>query len=238
MPPKVKVPDGELTTPELRKLIRAHNLLSKITIPKGTDRLGIIKLIQMKGYKVNHKKKSIDPTPSRRDGQITLTRADKVLPKKKTESEKKEAKVKRDKKKVVADTEAFKKRDAQVKALGKIVAKRKKGVPIKKPEETVPEFTTVKQLEKYFMTSLNTFEKKEINPFIQKVKLMKTKKEIQDGKTALRRIGSKRILDILEANEDLFEDEEKYEELEEIYEKRYTRLTNVITARLEALKSM
>ena len=124
-----------------------------------------------------------------------------------------------------------------MKALGKIVAKRKKGVPIKKPVETIPEFTTVKQLEKYFMTSLNTFEKKEINPFIQKVKLMETKKEIQDARKVLRRIGSKRIMDILEANEDLV-DEEKYEELEEIYEKRYTRLSNVITARLEALKSM
>ena len=36
MPPKKKVPEGELTSAELRKLIRAHNKLTKITIPKGT----------------------------------------------------------------------------------------------------------------------------------------------------------------------------------------------------------
>ena len=47
MPPKT-TPAGELTAPELRKLIRAHNILSKITIPKGTDRQGLIKLIEKK----------------------------------------------------------------------------------------------------------------------------------------------------------------------------------------------
>ncbi len=78
MPPKQVVPTGELTGPELRKLIRAHNILSKITIPKGTDRNGLIALIQKRKYKVNHKKKSIEPMVSRREGIITLKKAEEL----------------------------------------------------------------------------------------------------------------------------------------------------------------
>lgn len=78
MPPKQVVPTGELTGPELRKLIRAHNILSKITIPKGTDRNGLITLIQKRKYKVNHKKKSIEPMVSRREGIITLKKAEEL----------------------------------------------------------------------------------------------------------------------------------------------------------------
>ena len=55
----VKTPKGELTGAELRKLIKAHNILVSIKIPKGTDREGLIKLIEDKGYKVDHKKKAI-----------------------------------------------------------------------------------------------------------------------------------------------------------------------------------
>ena len=78
MPPKKTIPAGELTAPELRKLIRAHNILSKITIPKGTDRQGLIKLIEKRKYVVNHVKKSIDPKVSRREGIITLKKAEEL----------------------------------------------------------------------------------------------------------------------------------------------------------------
>ena len=78
MPPKKTTPAGELTAPELRKLIRAHNILSKITIPKGTDRQGLIKLIEKRKYVVNHVKKSIDPKVSRREGIITLKKAEEL----------------------------------------------------------------------------------------------------------------------------------------------------------------
>jgi len=70
-------PAGELTAPELRKLIRAHNILSKITIPKGTDRNGLIKLIEDKKYKVNHAKKKIEPQ-QQRGKQITLKQAEEL----------------------------------------------------------------------------------------------------------------------------------------------------------------
>ena len=108
MPPKIKTPDGELTAPELRKLIRAHNILVTIKIPKGTDRLGLIKLIEGKGYKVDHKKKAlIDAKKDRpRRPQVTLKNAveltkpiPKTLLQKNKQLEKKEAKIVEDKKK-------------------------------------------------------------------------------------------------------------------------------------------
>ena len=93
MPHKKSVPEGELTATELRKLIKAHNILSKITIPKGTDREGLIKLIEKRRYVVNHIKKSIDPKVSRREGNITLKKAEELTkpkPKKEKTGEDKE----------------------------------------------------------------------------------------------------------------------------------------------------
>lgn len=54
-----------LTAPELRKLIKAHNELSKIKIPKGATADDMVKLIEGAGYKVNHEKKEISPKPTR-----------------------------------------------------------------------------------------------------------------------------------------------------------------------------
>ena len=52
MPPKKKIPVGELTSAEIRKLIRAHNTIVKknllIKIPAGTTREGLIKLVEDK----------------------------------------------------------------------------------------------------------------------------------------------------------------------------------------------
>jgi len=54
-----------LTSQELRKLIRAHNELSKIKIPKGASAEDMVKLIEDAGYKVDHEKKEISPKPTR-----------------------------------------------------------------------------------------------------------------------------------------------------------------------------
>ena len=51
--------NGELSTPEIRKLIRAHNVLVSINIPAGASREQIIKILDKKGYTVNHKNKAI-----------------------------------------------------------------------------------------------------------------------------------------------------------------------------------
>jgi len=37
---------GELTTPEIRKLIKAHNVLMSIKIPKGATRNDILKILE------------------------------------------------------------------------------------------------------------------------------------------------------------------------------------------------
>jgi len=53
---------GELTAPELRRLIKQHNKLMSITIPTGTKRDGLLKLISDNGYKVNHAGKKLEPS--------------------------------------------------------------------------------------------------------------------------------------------------------------------------------
>ena len=101
----VKTPKGELSGAELRKLIRAHNILVSIKIPKGTDREGLIKLIEDKGYKVDHKnKKIIDAKKDRpRRPKVTLNQAEELTkPKPKTELQKQkmmEAKAEKEEKK-------------------------------------------------------------------------------------------------------------------------------------------
>lgn len=96
MSSKSKVPSGELTAPELRKLIKAHNILSKIVIPKGTDREGLIKLIEGKNYVVDHKNKVIRPK-QQRGKQIKLSKAEE-LTKPKPKKEKTEQDKEKDKK--------------------------------------------------------------------------------------------------------------------------------------------
>ena len=88
-----------LSAPELVKLIKAHNKLVSITIPAKAknDVNALVKIIEGKGYKVNHAKKRIEPKPTR--GKIiSLTEAEKVLPKEKTEAEKQQVKKKKEEK--------------------------------------------------------------------------------------------------------------------------------------------
>tara|TARA_Y100001972_G_scaffold99754_1_gene123865 strand:- start:1913 stop:2638 length:726 start_codon:yes stop_codon:yes gene_type:complete len=239
MPYKTGKMKGELTTPEIRKLIKAHNVLVSIKIPKGSKREDIIKLVEKNGYKVDHEKQALVPkVEMKRRPKVDMKKAEKVLPKPKTAEEKAAAKKVRVKKQQDKETQAFKKRDAQVKALGKVVARRKKG-EIKKPQETIyPTFDSIKKLEKYFIEQINKFMKNEGMRFINKIKSPKmTEKQIKDERRDLRKLYSKRVLDILEANEDLFEDDdEKYEELEELYEKRFEPISNKVVARIKELK--
>ena len=61
MPYKSGKLKGELTTAEIRKLVRAHNIFTSIKIPKGSKRDDIIKLLDKNGYKVDHTKQSLIP---------------------------------------------------------------------------------------------------------------------------------------------------------------------------------
>lgn len=228
---------GELTTPEIRKLIKAHNVLVSIKIPKGAKREDIIKLVEKKGYKVDHEKQALIPkVEMKRRPKVDMKKADKTLPKPKTKEEKEKAKKEREKKKQQKETEAFKKREAQVKALGKVVARRKKG-EIKAPQQTVPVFDTIKQLEKYFNSAIEKF-KKEITKYKNRIQAFDDKKQIQDERKKIRKLAQKQVLDILEANDELFEDDDdKYEELETRAENSIDKRITIITAnRLDELK--
>ena len=86
MPPKSKVPVGELTSAQIRKLIRAHNTLVKqnliIKIPAGTTREGLIKLVEDKGYTIRHGAKKIEAIfDSAPYDYISLDQVDEILKK-------------------------------------------------------------------------------------------------------------------------------------------------------------
>ena len=65
MPYKTGKLKGELTSAEIRRLVSAHNRLSKIQIPKGTDRNGLIKLVETNGFRVDHKNEKLIQTRSK-----------------------------------------------------------------------------------------------------------------------------------------------------------------------------
>lgn len=98
--------DGTLSAVELRRLIKQHNKLMSIQIPKGTNRDGLIKLITKNGYTINHSAQKLEPTVKmKRKPVVKLPPA----PVKKTEEEKKQAKDKRDKKRREIESEGIKK---------------------------------------------------------------------------------------------------------------------------------
>ena len=59
MPYKTGSLKGQLTTAEIRKLVRAHNKLSKITIPSKSSRDDILSIIDKAGFKVNHEAQTL-----------------------------------------------------------------------------------------------------------------------------------------------------------------------------------
>lgn len=236
MPPKKKVPEGELTAPELRKLIRAHNKLTKITIPKGTDREGIIKIIEKNGYKVNHKMKRLD-AQVKRGKQISMKKADEVLPKPKSKEQKAAEKKVRDMKKKDKEDKIKAEGIRQGAALQRVVAKRKAGKLKDLKIDTKQTFDTIKKLETFFNKQLQVFRKTKLLPFVNKIKGMTDIKQIQKERKDLRTFGQKNVLDILEANEELFEDnDEKYEELEERYDNTIEASMKKVGERISELK--
>jgi hypothetical protein len=100
MPYKSGKLKGELTAPELRRLIKEHNKLMSIKIPPKTDRDGLIKLIKDNGYKINHEDQMLIPV-------VQMKRKQKVkLPPKPSKEfstellqKKEQAKIDKDKKK-------------------------------------------------------------------------------------------------------------------------------------------
>ena len=107
---------GQLTLPELRKLVKAHNKLQSITIPPRIKRDELIKLIQSNGFKINHEEQKITPTKRPRMQEVSLKRAENILKKpektalqkqkaeeRKTEREQKKKKMEREQKKKIIE---------------------------------------------------------------------------------------------------------------------------------------
>ena len=53
---------GQLTAPELRRMIKLHNKMVGITIPTGSKRDDLIKIIENNGFKIDHAKQKLIPT--------------------------------------------------------------------------------------------------------------------------------------------------------------------------------
>ena len=145
MPYKTGKLKGQLTTAEIRKLIRGHNILTSIKIPKGADRDDIIKIIENKGYSVNHEKKSLDPKGGISKGRpkVKLQKAQELTkPKPKTELQKQkaaESKAQKEEKRKKEEREIRKKAVQEEKARSK---------PKPKPKTTTIETQTETKTEK------------------------------------------------------------------------------------------
>lgn len=87
-----KVPKGELTGAEIRKLIRGHNKLTNIKVPTGLDRDGLIKFLKSKKFEVDHKNKRLIDKAPRRGKSVSLETAKAITkPKPKTALQKQKA---------------------------------------------------------------------------------------------------------------------------------------------------
>ena len=133
-----------LTVSEIRKLIKAHNVLTKITIPKGATRDDLIKLVEKKGYKVDHENKKISRSVGKSTETITLKGAEIIgKPKEKTALQKQKAAEKKEEKAVAQKKkERELKKEAVKKATKDMVPKTKppkkigaKPVPQKKEKK-------------------------------------------------------------------------------------------------------
>ena len=144
MPYKTGKLKGKLTTAELRKLIKAHNVLVSIKIPPKTDRDGLITIIKNAGYELHEEKQEIIRTGKRpRKPNINLQQAKEITkPKVKSEEEKKKIKQKKEEiiKKGKAEKEiekkAFKKEGVKEFKEGLKKAKTSKPKPAPKTKST------------------------------------------------------------------------------------------------------
>jgi len=133
MPYKSGELKGQLTAPELRRMIKEHNKLMSIKIPPKTDRDGLIKLITDNGYKVNHEAQKLVPSVKmKRKPTIKLPPA----PTPKTAEEKADAKKQKKMKEEKKEEEAFESRKKKIEAVKKVKGMKatEKSKPIEKPE--------------------------------------------------------------------------------------------------------
>ena len=134
MPYKSGKMKGELTTTEIRKLIRAHNVLVSIKIPKGSKREDIMAIVKKAGYMVDHEKQALRPVSKGKVKKlpvVDMNKATQVLPKPKTKEEKAVAKKSKDMKKKEKEDKIKAEGIKQGAAIQRVLAK-KKVAPVKK----------------------------------------------------------------------------------------------------------
>lgn len=166
--------NGELTTPEIRKLIRAHNILSAIKIPKGAKRKDIIDLLKNKGYMIDHEKAEMRPVSKGKVQKMKIINQKKVkevLPKTKTKLEKLKAKEAKEEKLIEKKKEERKKKKE---IISKAIQQDRKKMDRKKSFKQLP-------------SKNNKEEKKKMPPKItqeqlKSIKVIKTKKEKEEEK--------------------------------------------------------
>jgi hypothetical protein len=103
---------GQLTTAEIRKLIRAHNKASSIKIPPTSTREDIVGILQKAGYVVNHEKAELRPVSKGKVQKLKVISQKTIaeeLPKPKTKEEKETARKLNLKKKQDKEAELIKK---------------------------------------------------------------------------------------------------------------------------------
>ena len=161
MPPK----KSEITLAQLKRLVRAHNVLSKLSVPKGIDREGLIEWIQDNKFMVDREAKAIKEKPGRSSGKrgvgvIDLAKADRVLPKpvKKTAADKAAAKIKKRQsvvKSILVDPDILK--DPEVMKLHK-GSVGEKVVPVEKKNKETGAQVNERVLKQYGFTTGREFD--------------------------------------------------------------------------------
>lgn len=99
-----RLKNGELTTAEIKKLIKAHNVAESIKIPKGATRQNILQVLEKAGYVVEHKKAELRPVSKNKVKKLKIIDQKKVKdakPKPKTELEKQKDMERKQKKELV-----------------------------------------------------------------------------------------------------------------------------------------
>ena len=176
-----KTPKGELSATELRKLIRAHNILSKITVPKGTDRLGLIKIIEDRRFKINHKLKRIEPKPTR-GNIITLKKAEEITkPKPVAESVKKQ---RAEKKKQQEEEKQKEIKLAKKEAVKEFKSKKKEALILKNKKKLVKDSSGNKSSDKMKKEDEVRPVEKSVRPKVdpKKIKVIEPKKKEEPKK--------------------------------------------------------
>ncbi len=130
MPYKKGSLKGQLTTAEIRKLISAHNKLSKITIPPRSTRDTIMKIISKAGFRVNHEQQKLEQTKATKK-DVSLEKAKDITKRiPKTEQQKKKATERKQEKQLEKEKELKLAKKEGVKEFKKKKAEAQK----KKPE--------------------------------------------------------------------------------------------------------